>query len=148
MSNKMFYICPKSCSKLLIRRLIFIFVMISSDVEPNYEVSRWKLRYYVCNVAFTLISNPLIYRVGKDSYEILVDAWMQITIRGANTDDTPETWINFMLHNWISVTMFFNFYFLISKLYLLCERMLITIRNLLLTSNNSTYLVIWRVRII
>ena len=34
-----------------------------------------------------------------------------------------------MLHNWISVTMFFNFYFLISKLYLLCERMLITIRD-------------------
>lgn len=118
--------------------------MISSDVEPNYEVSRWKVPYYVCNVAFTLISNPHIYRVGKDSYEILVDAWMQITIRGANTDDTPETWINFMLHNWISVTMIFFeiFTFLISKLYLLCERMLITVWNLLLTSNNSTYLFI------
>ena len=52
---------------------------------------------------------------------------MQIKIRGTNTDHTTETWINFMLHNWISVTMIFWIFF--KKLYLLCERMLITIRN-------------------
>ena len=89
--------------------------MISSDVEPNYEVSRWKKFVPLLLKSGPLISNPIIHRVGTDSYEISVDALMQIKIRGTNTDHTTETWINFMLHNWISVTMifwiflFFNF---------------------------------------